>query len=173
MASTICLGQWTNSKFAIFLLKTSLLIKLFSLSSIPKYCGSCWAQGTLSAIADRFIIADRKKYANLALSVEMILNCRAGGSCEGMSLLILERSYVHSFSFQVVLRNRSTSFWKRPVCLTWLASNMMRPTMNLWKTVKNLTWIYVGTAHGHHHLRVKRGIVESFKISHGILTSPL
>jgi len=50
---------------------------------IPKYCGSCWAQGTLSAIADRFIVADRKKFANLALSVEVILNCRAGGSCEG------------------------------------------------------------------------------------------
>lgn len=50
---------------------------------IPQYCGSCWAQATLSAIADRFIIADRHKYANLALSPQVIVNCRAGGSCEG------------------------------------------------------------------------------------------
>ena len=50
---------------------------------IPKYCGSCWAQGTTSALADRFIIANKDKYANLALSPQVILNCRAGGSCEG------------------------------------------------------------------------------------------
>ena len=78
---------------------------------IPVYCGSCWAQGTSSALADRFIIAvrhecvhavefgtssnfppirhhlyrfqDYKKYANLALAVQTVLNCRAGGSCEG------------------------------------------------------------------------------------------
>jgi len=50
---------------------------------IPIYCGSCWAQGTLSALADRYIILDRHKYANLALSAQVIINCRAGGSCEG------------------------------------------------------------------------------------------
>jgi cathepsin X len=50
---------------------------------IPIYCGSCWAQGTTSALADRFIIADYKKYSNLALAVQTVLNCRAGGSCHG------------------------------------------------------------------------------------------
>jgi len=50
---------------------------------IPKYCGSCWAQATTSALADRFIIADKNKYDNLALSPQVIANCRAGGSCEG------------------------------------------------------------------------------------------
>lgn len=50
---------------------------------IPIYCGSCWAQATTSALADRFIIADKDKYANLALSPQVIINCRAGGSCEG------------------------------------------------------------------------------------------
>eukprot|EP00096_Caligus_rogercresseyi_P003164 TRINITY_DN157_c0_g2_i1.p1 TRINITY_DN157_c0_g2~~TRINITY_DN157_c0_g2_i1.p1 ORF type:complete len:630 (+),score=116.89 TRINITY_DN157_c0_g2_i1:138-2027(+) len=50
---------------------------------IPQYCGSCWAQGTLSALADRFIIANRTKYANLALSPQVIINCKAGGDCNG------------------------------------------------------------------------------------------
>ncbi|XP_040577022.1 uncharacterized protein [Lepeophtheirus salmonis] len=50
---------------------------------IPQYCGSCWAQGTLSALADRFIIANRTKYNNLALSPQVIINCKAGGDCNG------------------------------------------------------------------------------------------
>merc|ERR1712025_675346 len=50
---------------------------------IPQYCGSCWAQGTLSALADRFQIAAGDKFPNLALSPQAIINCRAGGSCEG------------------------------------------------------------------------------------------
>jgi len=50
---------------------------------IPKYCGSCWAQGTLSALADRFQIVAGDKFPNLALSAQAIINCRAGGSCEG------------------------------------------------------------------------------------------
>jgi len=50
---------------------------------IPEYCGSCWAQGTLSALADRFQIAGGDKFPNLALSPQAIINCRAGGSCEG------------------------------------------------------------------------------------------
>lgn len=50
---------------------------------VPHYCGSCWAQGTASALADRFIVADRKRFANAALSPQAIINCRAGGSCQG------------------------------------------------------------------------------------------
>ena len=50
---------------------------------IPQYCGSCWAQGALSALADRYIINDPVKYANLALSAQSVVNCHEGGSCEG------------------------------------------------------------------------------------------
>lgn len=50
---------------------------------IPEYCGSCWAQGTVSALADRFIINDRVEYANLALSSQVLLNCDSMGTCQG------------------------------------------------------------------------------------------
>jgi len=50
---------------------------------IPQYCGSCWAQGTLSALADRFQISHGDQFPNLALSAQAVINCRAGGSCEG------------------------------------------------------------------------------------------
>jgi len=50
---------------------------------IPKYCGSCWAQGTLSALADRFQIHAGDKFPTVALSPQAVINCRAGGSCEG------------------------------------------------------------------------------------------
>jgi cathepsin X len=38
---------------------------------VPHYCGSCWAQGTASALADRFIVADRQRFANVALSPQV------------------------------------------------------------------------------------------------------
>lgn len=52
---------------------------------IPFYCGSCWAQGTTSYLADRFMIqdyfyADEKKLwkTPLGLSAQMIVNCAHG-----------------------------------------------------------------------------------------------
>ena len=43
---------------------------------IPIYCGSCWAQGTTSAIADRFNIMFGKDMTTpLGLSAQQIVNC--------------------------------------------------------------------------------------------------
>lgn len=51
---------------------------------IPQYCGSCWAQGPTSAISDRITIAlGNPAVAQINLSPQVIINCRAGGSCEG------------------------------------------------------------------------------------------
>jgi len=51
---------------------------------IPKYCGSCWAQGTTSALADRFnILLGDKAMTPIALDSQVMINCKAGGDCEG------------------------------------------------------------------------------------------
>lgn len=50
---------------------------------IPQYCGSCWAHGALSALADRVKIARGGKGIDINPSVQHVLNCRGGGSCHG------------------------------------------------------------------------------------------
>lgn len=52
---------------------------------IPQYCGSCWAQGTTSALADRFnILDDLKNPTPIALDAQFVVNAYVGGgSCNG------------------------------------------------------------------------------------------
>ena len=53
---------------------------------VPQYCGSCWAQAALAAFADRVNIMYLNKFPRMAMSVQQILNCAAGGTCN-VSLL--------------------------------------------------------------------------------------
>ena len=51
---------------------------------IPIYCGSCWSEGSTSALADRFniknwLFLNKTEEPQLALSPQAIINCRAGG----------------------------------------------------------------------------------------------
>jgi len=51
---------------------------------LPVYCGSCWAQAALSALADRNNIMTNNSFPKAAFSVQQVLNCQPGGaSCHG------------------------------------------------------------------------------------------
>ncbi len=50
---------------------------------IPVYCGSCWAHGTISSLADRIKIKRKAAYPDINLSIQFLLNCKLGGSCNG------------------------------------------------------------------------------------------
>jgi len=54
---------------------------------IPQYCGSCWAHGAMSALADRVKIARKAKGSDINFSIQQILNCggEIAGSCHGGS----------------------------------------------------------------------------------------
>lgn len=48
---------------------------------IPRYCGSCWAQATTSALADRFNIMNGKRGSMVNLNAQSVVNCKSLGTC--------------------------------------------------------------------------------------------
>ncbi len=79
---------------------------------IPQYCGSCWAHGAMSALADRIQIASGKhRGQDVNLAIQHILNCgtEIAGSCHGGS---------HTGAYQFV---HDTGFVPFDTCLPYEA----------------------------------------------------
>ena len=78
----------------------------------PQYCGSGWAHATTSAMADRFNI----KFPNLSpapvdISLQVLLNCGAGGNCDGG---FATGVYEHMHTKHGVIQNYLLSTYKSP-----------------------------------------------------------
>jgi cathepsin X len=78
---------------------------------LPQYCGSCWAHGSLSSLADRIKIARKGKGDDINLSIQYILNCgsETAGSCHG--------GY-HTSTYEFIQKEGYVPF---DTCMTYLA----------------------------------------------------
>ena len=85
---------------------------------IPQYCGSCWAQGSTSTIADRFNIMNGVSTTTpVGIDAQMVVNCQAGGSCNGgdpakVYEYAMENGLVHSSCMNYVAHNEYDSLCK-------------------------------------------------------------
>lgn len=83
---------------------------------IPQYCGSCWAQGATSAIADRFNILNKLSTTTpVGINAQEIVNGQFGGSCNGgnpggVYKYAHRHGVVNSSCEQYVAYNLQTSF---------------------------------------------------------------
>lgn len=95
---------------------------------VPRYCGSCWAQGSTSAIADRFNILNGVKSASpVALDAQVVVNCQAGGSCDGGN-----PGQVYQYAHDIGLNHSS--------CEQYIAYNLQGRECEAIDVCRDCTW---------------------------------
>jgi cathepsin X len=50
---------------------------------IPVYCGSCWAHAVTSALSDRIKLGRMRKYPDINLSPQVLVNCVTANGTQG------------------------------------------------------------------------------------------
>jgi len=95
---------------------------------IPQYCGSCWAQGSTSALADRFnILLGDKNPTPVGLSAQVMVNCQAGGTCNGG-----DPSGVYDWAYHNGIPDSS--------CEQYVAKNLDSDTCDPINICRDCTW---------------------------------
>ena len=63
---------------------------------IPQYCGSCSIHGSISALSDRIKIRRKAAFPDINLSIQFVLNCQLGATCNGGDHLAVYKA-IHEF----------------------------------------------------------------------------
>jgi cathepsin X len=74
----------------------------------PQYCGSCWAQGSTSALSDRIKIARNAQWPDINLSVQLIISCeQKDDGCHGGNA-----SYAYEWMFNNYITDETCSIYQ-------------------------------------------------------------
>ena len=157
---------------------------------IPQYCGSCWAHGTMSALADRVKIMRNGMGADIDLSIQYILNCGSNiaGSCYGGShhatYSFVEKHGVPFTSCQQYLSCSSdssegfcdsvkdlTTCTPENICKTCSTFSEMGGTCESIKHYPNVTISNYGSVRGEKNMKME--ILKNGPIACGINAEPI
>lgn len=95
---------------------------------IPQYCGSCWAHGTTSALADRFnILLGDMSPTPVGLNPQVMVNCEAGGDCNGG-----DPSGVYDYAYYTGIPDSS--------CIQYVAKNLDKNQCDPIDVCRDCSW---------------------------------
>lgn len=80
---------------------------------IPQYCGSCWAHGTTSSLSDRIKLMRNRKFPDIQLSPQVLVNCVTANNTHGCN------GGDPTAAFSWILENGITD----DTCMNYLAKN--------------------------------------------------